>query len=339
MPAQLRARRSAPCRATATTVTVPPSRTRVARRPGRCSSTRPAGTVSEYAGVADLGVEPGGLEPLDGGRPRAGRARPGSWCSGPSRTTRRRRRARRRAAGRARSSSGPRRRAARRGGRRGGTAARAGAAARRRRPRPADAVGVASRRGSRRSAPRARAVDGVGGRRARRRARRRRTSSARCRARTRTRQQVGGELGVVAHAVAQRLADPVDLVEEHAGVGRPLARGRGRWPGRPARRRTPGCPGTSAEGGGHVLVDVLVGDLDRRLALVRLGAGEQLVEHDAGGVDVGAGVGAAVDDQLGGEVGDGADQHAAGRGVLGVGADRLGQPEVGDLDPPPGRRR
>ena len=82
-----------------------------------------------------------------------------------------------------------------------------------------------------------------------------------------------------------------------------------------------------------VLVDVAVGDLDRALALVRLVAGEQLVEDDAGGVDVGAGVGAAVDDELGGEVGDGADQHAAGRGVLGVGADGLGEAEVGDLDP------
>ena len=87
-----------------------------------------------------------------------------------------------------------------------------------------------------------------------------------------------------------------------------------------------------------VLVHVLVGDLDRGVALVRLAAGEHLVEQHAGGVDVRAGVGPAVDDELGREVGDRADEDAAGRGVLGLGADRAGQPEVGDLDPAVGRR-
>ena len=79
---------------------------------------------------------------------------------------------------------------------------------------------------------------------------------------------------------------------------------------------------------------VLVGDLDRRLALVGLGAGEQLVEQHAHGVDIGPRIGSTVDHQLGCQVGHGADQHAAGGGVLGVGADSLGQTEVGDLDAP-----
>ena len=43
----------------------------------------------------------------------------------------------------------------------------------------------------------------------------------------------------------------------------------------------------------HILVHVRVGDLDRRLAGVRLAAGEQLEQHDPGAVDVGPGIGAA----------------------------------------------
>jgi hypothetical protein len=70
---------------------------------------------------------------------------------------------------------------------------------------------------------------------------------------------------------------------------------------------------------------------------VGLVAGQQLVEHHAHGVHVGAGVAGPVDDELGGEVGDRADQDAAGRGVPGVGGDRLGEPEVGDLHPGPRR--
>ena len=93
-----------------------------------------------------------------------------------------------------------------------------------------------------------------------------------------------------------------------------------------------GDAGLHHRGHRHVVVDVAVGHLDRRLALVGLAAGEQLVEDDAGGVDVRPRVGPPVDDQLGREVGHRADQHAAGRGVLGVGADGLGQAEVGDLD-------
>jgi hypothetical protein len=81
-----------------------------------------------------------------------------------------------------------------------------------------------------------------------------------------------------------------------------------------------------------VLVHVPVGDRQRAVGLVRRRPGQQLPEHDAGGVDVGARVGAAVDDLLGGEVGDGAEQQAGGGGE-GGGLDGAGQPEVGDLDP------
>ena len=146
------------------------------------------------------------------------------------------------------------------------------------------------------------------------------------------RREVDGELGVVADAVGQRLRDPVQLVQQDAGVGGPggAVAGGGAGDERVDVRRQPGHP---LRGRRDVVVHVPVGDLDRGLALVRLAAGEQLVEHDAGGVHVGAGVGAAVDDELGGQVGDGADEHAVGGGVLGVGADRLGEPEVGDLDP------
>ncbi len=145
------------------------------------------------------------------------------------------------------------------------------------------------------------------------------------------RQQVLDEVPVAGDARRDGLVDPAQVVEQHACVGGPLLTVAGGGPGdegvevvgyaggQPRRRR-------------HVLVDVLVGDLDRRLALVRLLAGEELVEDHAHGVDVGPGVGAALDDELGCDVRDGPDEDA-GRGVLGGGAHRLGQPEVGDLDP------
>ena len=91
-----------------------------------------------------------------------------------------------------------------------------------------------------------------------------------------------------------------------------------------------GSPGWTVGRSADVLVHVLVGDLDGGLTGVRLLAGEHLVEHGAAGVDVGAGVGALVDDDLGREVGDGADQRAAGGGR--GRADGAGQAEVGDLD-------
>jgi hypothetical protein len=79
-------------------------------------------------------------------------------------------------------------------------------------------------------------------------------------------------------------------------------------------------------------VHVLVRDLDGGLALVRLAAGEELVQQHARGVDVGPRVGGAVGDQLGRDVGHGADEHATGRGV-GGGGDRSNQPEVRHLHP------
>ena len=81
-------------------------------------------------------------------------------------------------------------------------------------------------------------------------------------------------------------------------------------------------------------MDVAVGDLDRRLAVVGLGAGEHLEQQDAGGVDVGARVGDAALDLLGGQVGDGAHQHTGGRGVAGGAGHGPGEAEVGDLDAP-----
>ncbi len=129
------------------------------------------------------------------------------------------------------------------------------------------------------------------------------------------------------------MADPVHLVEQHSGVGWPLAAVPGGGP-RDQRVDVPGNAVDLLRRRRDVLVDVLVGDLDRRLAFVRLAAGEQLVEHHAGGIHVRAGVGATVDHELRRHVGDGADQDAAGGRVLGLGADRLRQPEVGDLDPP-----
>ena len=123
----------------------------------------------------------------------------------------------------------------------------------------------------------------------------------------------------------------MEVVQQHGGVGRALAAVARRGP-RDEGVDVVGDARLGERGEGYVVVHVAVGHLDRRLALVRLGAGEQLVEDDADRIDVGAGIRAAVDDQFGCEVGDGADQHPAGSGVLGVGADGLGEAEVGDLD-------
>jgi hypothetical protein len=143
--------------------------------------------------------------------------------------------------------------------------------------------------------------------------------------------QVVDQILVGADAGGDRLVHPSQVVQQHAGVGRallPVTRGGPRDQRVDVVRDAVGL----ARGRWHVLVDVLVGHLDRGLALVGLLAGQQLVEDHAHGVDVGAGVGAALDHQLGCDVGDGPDQDAGG-GVLCGGTDGLGQPEVGDLDP------
>ena len=143
--------------------------------------------------------------------------------------------------------------------------------------------------------------------------------------------QVGQQVVVAGDAVVEGVADTAHLVEEYAGVGRSqggLACG-GAGDQRVDVRRDAGRRG---RGRRDVLVDVLVGNLDRALGLVRLVAGEHLVDQHAGGVHVRACVGMTVDDELGREVGDRADQHPTGGGVLGVGVDGAGEAEVGDLD-------
>ena len=131
-------------------------------------------------------------------------------------------------------------------------------------------------------------------------------------------------------SASTRRAD--DLGEHAAGVGGPavgVAAGRAGDEG----VQRGGQARDALRGRRDVLVHVPVGDLDRRVAVERLAAGEHLVEQDAGGVDVGAGVGDAALDLLGGEVGDGADQQAVASRCGSCRRDRPGQPEVGDLDP------
>ncbi len=83
-------------------------------------------------------------------------------------------------------------------------------------------------------------------------------------------------------------------------------------------------------GGRDGLVDVLVRHRQRAVAGVRLGPGEQFVHHDAGRVDVGAGVGAGPGDLLGSQIRHGADDYAGPR--LGVHGQRPGQAEVDHLE-------
>jgi hypothetical protein len=74
---------------------------------------------------------------------------------------------------------------------------------------------------------------------------------------------------------------------------------------------------------------VLPGHLDRLVPVVRDPAGEHLEQHDAGRVDVGAGIRVPVGDQLGRHIRHRGHQLA---GVVGAaGLDRAGQPEVGHL--------
>ena len=103
-------------------------------------------------------------------------------------------------------------------------------------------------------------------------------------------------------------------------------------------RRVARCTNASSSGGTSpgdlrrrrdVAVDVPVGHRDRGVAGVRRCAGEQLVEQDARGVDVAAGVGRAGGDLLGRQVRDRAQDRARVAGARLRRRDR--EPEVGDL--------
>ena len=82
--------------------------------------------------------------------------------------------------------------------------------------------------------------------------------------------------------------------------------------------------------------DMLPGDVDGGVARDGGTTGEHLVEHEPDGVEVGAGVGRAVLDLLGREVGDGAEEGAGASG-RGRRAHRAGEAEVGHLHVPLGR--
>ena len=75
-------------------------------------------------------------------------------------------------------------------------------------------------------------------------------------------QQVGGQLGVGGQPLAQRLLDPVEVVQQDGGVGRALvavAGGRARHQG----VDVVGDAGLDQRRHRHVVVDVAVGHLDR----------------------------------------------------------------------------
>ena len=79
----------------------------------------------------------------------------------------------------------------------------------------------------------------------------------------------------------------------------------------PVERR--GDLGPMARRGHRLRVQVLADDHDRVLARERGLAGEQLVEHRPERVEIGPGVGGAAEGLLGGQVGDGSDQHPLDR--------------------------
>jgi len=121
------------------------------------------------------------------------------------------------------------------------------------------------------------------------------------------------ERGQQLHRVARPAVGVAGRGRQHYGV---QLRGQARQQG--GRRR-------------DVVAHRLVEDLHRRLALVRLAAGQHLEHHHAAGVDVGARIRGALLDLLRGQVGDGA--HDLTRGHRAVPAHGPDQPEVGDLDP------
>ena len=127
---------------------------------------------------------------------------------------------------------------------------------------------------------------------------------------------------------AQLALDLAQPVEHDLRVGGAVV---GRLLGRPQHELIEllGHPGVLHARAGDRVGGVLEGDLHRLLALVGLLADEHLVQHDPERVDVAAGIGHAARHELGGEVGDRAEQLRAGGGVGRRGAR---EPEVADLD-------
>lgn len=129
------------------------------------------------------------------------------------------------------------------------------------------------------------------------------------------------------------MANAAELLQHHVGVGRAqvaIPAGGPSDEGVDVRRNRL----DEARGSRDVVVHVLVGDLDRTVAEVRLAAGEELKGQHAQGVDVGPGVGAAVSDELGRQVGDRTHQDPPRCGGAGGGADCASEAEVSHLDLP-----
>ena len=132
---------------------------------------------------------------------------------------------------------------------------------------------------------------------------------------------------MVQFLVRQRGADVAEFGQQRSAVHRPVLR---------ICRRAPlnqfikvlGQAGSSVRGASHHRIDVLVRNLDGGVALVGLLAGQHFVEHDAGRVNVAAGICGLAEHQFGSQISHGADQGAG----AGVGRDRPGQAEVTHFD-------
>ncbi len=269
-PAARPGRRPRRGRAPAGTSSLPRESVRVTVSPGSTRAPPPGSALDDRAlghvGVVDrVGVGHRQLGGLQRPRPRRRRLAPsteGRWCSAPRRTSTRRRRWRgdqqgehqqdRAALGAPRprrpAATGP---GAAASGGRGAFAARACRAgrrgtSRRGRTRGQDRRVLAHARGAPVPAP----PGGRPGRPGPRSPGWCRCRRSRCRRAAPRGARSCGQLGVVADAGGERVAHPVQLVQQDRGVGRALAYGRGRWPGRPARRRTPAARAPASDGGG-----------------------------------------------------------------------------------------
>ena len=136
-----------------------------------------------------------------------------------------------------------------------------------------------------------------------------------------------------AQPVAQRRPHPADLGQQHPGVVRPRVGVAARWPGRPARRDRAGSARRCAnvDGGGTSVCTwayaTWIGRLARCAACGRSAARTARRRRCRRR----SGRRPCPKHQLGRQVGHGADQQPLGRG-RGLRGDRLGQPEVGDLE-------